>query len=122
MKNKMPNVKGRKKVILKFNLDDFKKIKMIDDFFIITGMTPYLKNLTIHDVRQTEMNEEDGKAIHEYWLKNWKKIKECRGYKEQYAHSKISLTWMNYAPVYNPKCPRGEVWIFPKKKTKETSK
>ena len=120
--NKMPNVKGRKKVILKFNLEDFKKIKLIDDFFTVTGMTPYLKNLTIHDVRQTEMNEEDGKAILDCWLKNWNKIKEIKGFKKQYAQSKISFTWMNYAPVYNPKCPRGELWIFPKKKVKEITK
>ena len=118
----LSDIKGKKKVILKFNLEDLKKIKLIDDFFLITGITPYLKDLTIHDVRQMEMNEEDGKSILDYWLKNWNKIKEIKGYRKPYAQSKISFTWMNYAPVYNAKCPRGELWLFPKKKVKEIKK
>lgn len=40
----MPDVKGRKKIILKFNLDDFKKMKMIDDFFTITGNSLFKKS------------------------------------------------------------------------------
>lgn len=119
---KLSNVKGKRKIILKFNLDDFKNMKIIDDFFTKIGLVSYLKEGMIHDVRQMEMNEEDGKSILDYWLKNWNKIKEIKGYRKPYAQSKISFTWMNYAPVYNSKCPRGELWLFPKKKVKEITK
>lgn len=117
--SKIPNIKGKKKIILKFNLEDFKNIKTIDDFFTIVGLVPYLKAGSIHDVRQTEMNDEDCKAILDYWLKNWNKIKELKGFRKQYAQSKISFTWMNYSPCSVDKCPKGELWIYPKKKTEE---
>lgn len=116
---KLSNIKGKKKIVLKFNLDDLKDIKTIDDFFITVGLVPYIKDGSIHDVRQTEMNDEDCKAILDYWLKNWKKNKEIKGFKKQYAQSKISFTWMNYSPCSVDKCPRGELWIYPKKKAKE---
>lgn len=105
----------RKKIVLKFNLEDLKDMKMIDDFFNITGIAPYIKDRTISDVRQMDMNEEDGKAILEYWLANWKKVKELRGYREQFAKSKISMTWMNFSPCYNPKCKRGQIYLYPQK-------
>lgn len=105
----------RKKIVLKFNLEDLKDMKMIDDFFNITGIAPYIKDRTISDVRQMDMHEEDGKAILEYWLANWKKVKELRGYREQHAKSKISMTWMNFSPCYNPKCKRGQIYLYPQK-------
>ena len=116
---KLSNVKGKKKVVLKFNLDDLKNMKSIDDFFIITGIVPYLKDKTIHDVRQMDMNSKDGEAILNYWMSNWKKIKECKGCKEKYAKSKIAFTWMNYAPCYNSRCKHGEIFLYPKKAEEE---
>lgn len=116
---RLSDIKGKKKVVLKFNLDDLKNIKTIDDFFVITGLVPYLKDGTIYDVIQTEMNDDDCKAILNYWLSNWKKVKELKGYKQQYAQSKISFTWMNYAPCSVDKCPRGELWIYPKRRMGE---
>lgn len=105
----------RKKVILEFNLEDFKGMKSIDDFFNITGIAPYIKDQSINDVRQMDMNQKDGEAILQYWLSNWKKIKECRGFRETYAKSKISMTWMNFSPCYNPKCKRGQIYLYPQK-------
>lgn len=103
-----------KKVILKFNVDDLSGITKIDDFFTITGIAPYLKNKTITDVKQMEMNIEDGSDILRYWLKNWHKVKECRGLREKYAKSRISFTWMNYAPCYSKNCMRGVIILTPK--------
>lgn len=105
----------RKKIVLEFNLEDLKDIKTIDDFFNITGIASYIKDKTISDVRQMDMHEEDGKAILKYWLANWKKVKELRGYREQSAKSKISMTWMNFSPCYNPKCKRGQIYLYPQK-------
>ena len=105
----------RKKIVLEFNLEDLKDIKTIDDFFNITGIASYIKDKTISDVRQMDMHEEDGKAILQYWLANWKKVKELRGYREQPAKSKISMTWMNFSPCYNPKCKRGQIYLYPQK-------
>lgn len=105
----------RKKIVLKFNLEDLKDMKMIDDFFNITGIAPYIKDRTISDVRQMDMHEEDGKEILKYWLANWKKVKELRGHREQSAKSRISMTWMNFSPCYNPKCKRGQIYLYPQK-------
>ena len=115
-----PKRTRRKKIVLTFNLEDFKDIKMMDDFFDIMGITSYIKDKSITDFKQLEMNKKDGEAILEYWLANWNKIKILRGYKEQYAQSRISMTWMNYAPVYNPKCKRGELFLYPHRKKEIT--
>lgn len=115
----MSDVKGKRKIILKFNLDNFKDMKTIDDFFTKIGLVPYLKEGMIHDVRQMEMNDTDCKAILDYWLSNWRKVKELKGYRKTYAQSRISFTWMNYSPCSVDECPRGELWIYPKKKHKE---
>lgn len=102
------------KVILKFNLQDFENITTIDEFFEKTGIAPYIKNKSITDVKQMEMNIDDGSDILRYWLKNWRKVKECKGLREKYAKSRISFTWMNYAPCYSKKCVRGEIILTPK--------
>jgi len=111
-----PKRTRRKKIVLTFNLEDFRNIKMIDDVFVIMGVTPYLQNKSITSFKQMEMNREDGEAILDYWLANWNKIKEVRGFKKQQVQSKISMTWMNYAPVYNSKCKRGELFLYPHRK------
>ena len=102
-----------KKIELKFNIKDLKDITTIDDFFAITGIAPYLKNKTITDVKQMEMNEKDGSEILGYWLNNWHKIKEIKGLREKYAKSRISFTWMNYAPCYSKSCERGVIMLLP---------
>lgn len=108
--------KGLKCIVLKFDINKLKTMANLMEFFEITGMEPYLKNKTIHDFRQTFMNKTAGEKILSYWLKNWRKCKDTRGYRKQYAQSSISFNWMNYAPIYKDDIPEDEIHIYPKKK------
>lgn len=110
------NPRGKKCVKLKLDMKKLETMVTLDDFFIFTGMSSYLKDGTLFDVRQTVMNEITGDQILDLWKNNWKKNKELKHYKKEYAMRILNFNWMNYSPVYDSKIPEGYIYIYPKKK------
>lgn len=113
------NPRGPTRIKIDVDMEKLKNMNTMKDFFEMTGILPYLENGTIFDVRQMEMNEQTMNTILSYWKKNWRKCKEVKGYKKQYALSNIEFTWMNYAPVSSNKVPNDTVFIYPKKRNED---
>lgn len=115
------NPRGPDRVVIELDMDKFRDMCNMNDFFEMSGTKKYLENGTIFDVRQMEMNNITMSKILEYWKKNWRKCKDVKGYKKKYAMSSIEFTWMNYAPVSSDDCPEDTIFLYPKKKNKDMS-
>ena len=115
------NPRGPIRIEIKLDIDKFKDMCDINDFFKIAGIQQYLKNRTIFDVRQMEMNRNTMDTILGFWKKNWRKCKAVKGYRKQYAISNIEFTWMNYSPISSDSCPEDTIFLYPKKINKDMS-
>lgn len=115
------NPRGPTRIEIKLDIDKFKDMCNMDDFFKIAGIQHYLKNGTIFDVRQMEMNRSTMDIILSFWKKNWRKCKAVKNYRKQYAISNIEFNWMNYSPIESDSCPENTIFLYPKKRNKDMS-
>ena len=99
------------KHILYFDINDFKEITSMMDFYKKVGIAKN-SEFIVKDVRKMTMNPEQCKLLLEF-LKSNQKLQTgiSRSYTPKYYESQCTFEWTMYAPSTNNEVPENEIWL-----------
>lgn len=100
--------------ILQLPKEAIDKAACMDDFFKLAGLTEYLKEGTISDVRQIWMNDRQCEELREALLKNAPRDKRWRFLSDHHLQTSIGMDYLCYAPVSVAYVPYGLLWLWEK--------
>lgn len=99
------------KEIIKYNINDFKKIQTLDDFYKPLGLYDRLatSEITVFDIH---IDREECEILNKF-MKNTNRKKMKKLYTEKHIDVAVGMHWLNYAPSSNnSEVPKGELWIY----------
>ena len=86
----------------------------MEDFFVKVGLAPRIKSHEIMCYDQIHMEQTNCEKLKDFMLRNVKKLRKYRGYKDRYLHSLVGMEWFYFSPVSHLSMPTDELWVFPK--------
>lgn len=96
--------------IIKYKIDDFKRISCMDDFYKSLGIFNEIGK-TIIEVGQIHMEQENCERLQEYIFESLCKNKKYRVYKEDKLKCFAAMDWLQFSPVSDKNMPKDEIWI-----------
>ncbi|MEI6296227.1 MAG: hypothetical protein WCO84_01095 [bacterium] len=98
-------------LVIKYNIEDFKDIISMGDFYKKLGMYDMFEKKIVTNVSQMFMEKENCEKLLEFMKSNYKKNKEIKHYHQKQAHNLCTMDWINYSPVSKDDISKDEFWI-----------